>query len=133
MGQKEWAEIILIATPIRWGSASSLYYKMVERMNCGQSQVTIANRVLLKNKVAAFIIIGGQDNFQGVAGQMLGFFAEVGAFSRSSPTLPTHGAGPPRTWSAMWLNSRRAPSCARERGLWWIGRRRWPRLCCTLT
>ena len=51
---------------------------MVERMNCIQNQVTIARRVLMKNKVAAFIIIGGQDNVQGVAGQMLGFFGEIG-------------------------------------------------------
>ncbi len=73
-----WADVIVLSTPIRWGSASSLYYKMVERMNCVQNQVTIANRVLLRNKVAAFIITGGQDNVQGVAGQLLGFFAEIG-------------------------------------------------------
>lgn len=47
-------------------------------MNCIQNQETIAGRHLLKNKVAAFIITGGQDNVQGVAGQLLGFFAEVG-------------------------------------------------------
>src|SRR5437764_13004930 len=51
---------------------------MVERLNCIQSQVTIRNRVLMKNKTAAFIITGGQDNVQAVAGQMLGFFAEIG-------------------------------------------------------
>jgi hypothetical protein len=43
---------------------------MVERMNCIQNQETIANKHLLKNKVAAFIIMGGQDNVQGVAGQL---------------------------------------------------------------
>jgi nitrite reductase/ring-hydroxylating ferredoxin subunit/multimeric flavodoxin WrbA len=73
-----WGDVILVSTPIRWGSASSLYYKMVERMNCVQNQVTIANRVLLRNKVAGFIIIGGQDNVQAVAGQMMGFFGEIG-------------------------------------------------------
>jgi len=90
-----WADIILVATPIRWGNASSLYYKMVERMNCVQNQVTIANRVLLKNKVAAFIIIGGQDNIQGVAGQMLGFFAEVGCVFPQFPYI-AHSRG----WAA---------------------------------
>ena len=90
-----WADIILVATPIRWGAASSLYYKMVERMNCVQNQVTIANRVLLKNKVAAFIIIGGQDNIQGVAGQMLGFFAEVGCVFPQFPYI-AHSRG----WAA---------------------------------
>ncbi|MEZ4298690.1 MAG: NAD(P)H-dependent oxidoreductase [Polyangiaceae bacterium] len=73
-----WADIVLLATPIRWGAASSLYYKMAERMNCIQNQITIGNRVLIRNKVAGFIIVGGQDNVQAVAGQLLGFFGELG-------------------------------------------------------
>jgi nitrite reductase/ring-hydroxylating ferredoxin subunit/multimeric flavodoxin WrbA len=90
-----WADVILIATPIRWGNASSLYYKMVERMNCIQNQVTIANRVLLRNKVASFIIIGGQDNVQGVAGQMMSFFGEVGCVFPQFPFI-AHSRG----WTA---------------------------------
>jgi len=73
-----WADVILVASPIRWGGPSSLYVKMVERMNCLQNQITIRNRVMLRNKVAGFIIMGGQDNVQAVAGQMLMFFAELG-------------------------------------------------------
>ena len=73
-----WADVLLIATPIRWGSASSLYYKMVERMNCIQNQITINNKVLIHNKVAAFIITGGQDGIQAVAGHMMLFFGEIG-------------------------------------------------------
>ena len=71
-GIVHWADVILVATPIRWGVGESLYYKMVERMNCVQNQVTIRNKVLLRNKVAAFIITGGQDNVQAVAGQIDG-------------------------------------------------------------
>ncbi len=73
-----WADVLLIATPIRWGAASSLYFKMAERMNCIQNQITIANRVLIRAKVAAFIVTGGQDNVQAVVGQQLGFFGELG-------------------------------------------------------
>ena len=40
--------------------------------------ITINNRVLIRNKVAAFIITGGQDGIQAVAGQMMGFFSEIG-------------------------------------------------------
>ena len=87
-----WADVILVATPIRWGSASSLYFKMVERMNCIQNQITLHNRVLLKNKVAGFIITGGQDNVQAVAGQMLGFFAEVGCVFPQYPYI-AHSRG----------------------------------------
>jgi len=90
-----WADVIVVATPIRWGNASSLYHKMVERMNCVQNQETIAGRHLMKNKVAAFVITGGQDNVQGVAGQMLGFFAELGCHFAPYPYV-AHSRG----WSA---------------------------------
>jgi nitrite reductase/ring-hydroxylating ferredoxin subunit/multimeric flavodoxin WrbA len=73
-----WADVIVVATPIRWGNASSLFYKMAERMNCIQNQIPTHDRVLIRNKVATFIITGGQDNIQGVAGQLLTFFSEVG-------------------------------------------------------
>lgn len=90
-----WADVVLIATPIRWGNASSLYYKMAERMNCIQNQVHLANRVLIRNKAAGFIITGGQDNVQAVAGQMLTFFGLLGfAF----PPFPFVGHS--RGWTA---------------------------------
>jgi nitrite reductase/ring-hydroxylating ferredoxin subunit/multimeric flavodoxin WrbA len=73
-----WADIILVATPIRWGNASSLYFKMAERLNCVQNQITLKDKVLVKNKVASFIITGGQDNIQQVAGQMMVFFTDLG-------------------------------------------------------
>lgn len=90
-----WADVVLIATPIRWGQASALYFKMAERLNCIQNQITTHNRVLIRNKVAGFIIVGGQDNIQGVAGQMLGFFAELGFQFPPFPYI-AHSRG----WSA---------------------------------
>jgi multimeric flavodoxin WrbA/nitrite reductase/ring-hydroxylating ferredoxin subunit len=90
-----WADVILVATPIRWGNASSLYYKMVERMNCVQNQITIADRVLMRNKVAAFVVTGGQDNVQAVVGQMMGFFGELGCQFPPFPFV-AHSRG----WSA---------------------------------
>ena len=94
-GVVHWADAIVVATPIRWGGASSLYYKMVERMNCIQNQETVASRHLLRDKVAGFIITGGQDNVQAVAGQMLGFFAEIGCQFPQFPYV-AHSRG----WSA---------------------------------
>jgi multimeric flavodoxin WrbA/nitrite reductase/ring-hydroxylating ferredoxin subunit len=94
-GIVHWADVILVATPIRWGAASSLYHKMVERMNCVQNQVTIRDRVLIRDKVAGFIITGGQDNVQAVAGAMLGFFAEIGCVFPPFPYV-AHSRG----WSA---------------------------------
>ena len=90
-----WADVIIVSTPIRWGAASSLYYKMAERMNCIQNQLTISDKVLIQNKVASFIITGGQDNIQDVAGHMLGFFAELGFIFPPYPYI-AHSRG----WSA---------------------------------
>jgi len=61
-----WADVVLLATPIRWGQAGSLYFRMAERLNCVQNQITIKDRVLINKKVVSFIITGGQDNIQGV-------------------------------------------------------------------
>lgn len=73
-----WADVLLVATPIRWGNPSSLYFKMAERLNCVQNQITLKDKILVKNKVASFIITGGQDNIQQVAGQMMVFFTDLG-------------------------------------------------------
>jgi multimeric flavodoxin WrbA len=77
-GLVNWGDVIILSTPIRWGQASSLYHRMAERLNCVQNQVTIHNRVLIRNKVAAFIITGGQDNIQSVAGGLMTFWSELG-------------------------------------------------------
>jgi multimeric flavodoxin WrbA len=90
-----WGDVILVATPIRWGAAGSLYQKMVERMNCVQNQITIHDNVLIRDKVAGFIVTGGQDNVQAVAGAMLGFFAEIGCVFPPFPYV-AHSRG----WSA---------------------------------
>jgi multimeric flavodoxin WrbA/nitrite reductase/ring-hydroxylating ferredoxin subunit len=90
-----WADAIIVSTPIRWGAASSLYFKMAERLNCVQNAITVRNQVLIRNKVAGFVIVGGQDNIQGVAGQMLGFFAELGFIFPQFPYV-AHSRG----WSS---------------------------------
>ncbi|HEX2512453.1 MAG TPA: hypothetical protein VHK44_07630, partial [Xanthobacteraceae bacterium] len=72
-----------------------LYFKMVERLNCAQVDIATKERQLILNKVAGFIIVGGQDNIQAVAGQMLGFFAELGFIFPQFPFI-AHSRG----WSA---------------------------------
>lgn len=73
-----WADVVIISTPIRWGSASSLYYQMVQRMNCVQNQIITHDTYLIRDKVAAFIITGGQDNVQHVAGELMTFWSQLG-------------------------------------------------------
>ena len=73
-----WADVVIIATPIRWGNASSLYYQMVQRMNCVQNQSITHESYLIRDKVAAFIITGGQDNVQHVSGELMTFWSQLG-------------------------------------------------------
>ena len=73
-----WSDVVLVSTPIRWGNASSLYYQMVQRMNCVQNQSVTNEQYLIRDKAAAFIITGGQDNIQHVAGEMLTFWSQLG-------------------------------------------------------
>ena len=87
-----WADVVIISTPIRWGSASSLYYKMIERMYAVQNQMVIADKVLIRNKVVSFIVTGGQDNIQAVVGQMMTFFGELGFMFPQFPFI-AHSRG----------------------------------------
>ena len=73
-----WADVVIVATPIRWGSASSLYYQMVQRLNCVQNQIITHDNYMIRDKVGAFVITGGQDNVQHVAGELLSFWSQLG-------------------------------------------------------
>jgi nitrite reductase/ring-hydroxylating ferredoxin subunit/multimeric flavodoxin WrbA len=90
-----WADVVIVATPIRWGNASSLYYKMAERLNCIENQLLLHTKMLIKNKVVSFIITGGQDNIQSVAGNMMMFFGQLGFLFPRFPFV-----GHSRGWTA---------------------------------
>jgi nitrite reductase/ring-hydroxylating ferredoxin subunit/multimeric flavodoxin WrbA len=88
-----WADVVIVSTPIRWGSASSLYYQMVQRMNCVQNQIVAHANYIVRDKVAAFIITGGQDNVQHVAGELLSFWSQLGCVFGKFPFVG---------WSRGW-------------------------------
>jgi multimeric flavodoxin WrbA/nitrite reductase/ring-hydroxylating ferredoxin subunit len=102
-----WSDVALIATPIRWGSPSSLYVKMVERMNCIHD-TSLHGELLIRNKIAGFIITGGQDGIQTVAGQLLCFWSEIGYLFPTFPFI-AHSRG----WTAedMENNMRYVQQC----------------------
>jgi multimeric flavodoxin WrbA len=88
-----WADVVVVSTPIRWGNASSLYYQMIQRMNCVQNQSVINQQYLIRDKAAAFIITGGQDNVQHVAGEMLSFWSQLGFIFGKFPFVGWSRAG----------------------------------------
>lgn len=95
-----WADVVIVATPIRWGNASSLYYKMAERLNSVQNQITLKSRELIQNNSVGLIVTGGQDNIQSVAGQMLTFFGELGFHTPAFPFV-AHSLG----WTSEDMNA----------------------------
>jgi hypothetical protein len=60
-----------------------------------QNQITLKDRVLINRKVVSFIITGGQDNIQSVAGQLMSFFSELGFYLPQFPFV-AHSRG----WTA---------------------------------
>ena len=59
-----WADIVFIATPIRWGSASSLYYKMIQRMNCVQNHGAAHNAIANSENARQLDDYRGYDLYQ---------------------------------------------------------------------
>jgi hypothetical protein len=51
---------------------------MIQRMNCVQNQSVTHGKYLIRDKVAGFIITGGQDNVQHVAGELMSFWSQLG-------------------------------------------------------
>jgi multimeric flavodoxin WrbA len=72
------ADILFLATPIRWNNHSALVQKFVERMNSIENQYSWFGNRMIKNKVVGLIIIGHVDGMQHVAGNLLNFFAWLG-------------------------------------------------------
>ena len=86
------SDIVIVATPIRRWNASSLYYKLVERMNCIENQKEVYGVDLVHNKLMGMVVIGAQDGAQHVMGQMMSVWAEMWyAFAKSPYVAYTSG------------------------------------------
>ena len=72
------ADVLVLATPIRWNNHSALVQKFVERMNAIENQYSWFGNRMIRNKVAALIIIGHVDGIQHVAGNLFNFLAWLG-------------------------------------------------------
>ena len=85
-------DIVIIATPIRRWNASSLYYKLVERMNCVENQKEVYGVDLVHDKLMGMVIVGAQDGAQHVMGQMMSVWSELWfAFAKSPYVAYTAG------------------------------------------
>lgn len=77
-------DIVIWATPVRWGMYSALFKKIIERMNCIENMQSVFGVDLIKDKVAGFVVIGHEDGAQNTAGLMAITMSNMGW------TIPKH-------------------------------------------
>jgi multimeric flavodoxin WrbA len=65
------SDIVIFATPIWWGSRSSLIQRVIERMDAFDEDVLAGGRAVLLNKVAGIVITGSEDGAQAVMASLM--------------------------------------------------------------
>jgi len=65
------ADIVIFATPIWWGSRSSIMQRVTERMDAFDEGTVPGGRAVLLNKVAGIVITGSEDGAQAVAASLM--------------------------------------------------------------
>lgn len=65
------SDIVIFATPIWWGSRSSLLQRIIERMDSFDEQYKDKGRSVLLNKIAGVVITGSEDGAQATLGCIL--------------------------------------------------------------
>lgn len=72
------ADVVIFATPIYWGNHSHLMQLIIERLNSLENSNSAHKKVIVKNKIGGFMILGHEDGYQHVAGNLMNFFTEMG-------------------------------------------------------
>ena len=69
------ADIVIFATPIWWGIASSLMQRIIERMDELNDELLETGKSELANKVGGIVITGAEDGAQHVIGNLCNFMS----------------------------------------------------------
>ena len=72
------SDVVIFSTPIYWGNHSQLMQLIVERLNSLENANSVYHKVIVKNKVGALMILGHEDGYQHVAGNLMNFLTEMG-------------------------------------------------------
>jgi multimeric flavodoxin WrbA len=65
------ADVVIFATPIWWGTRSSLMQRAIERLDALDEEYLASGRSALLNKVAGIVITGSEDGAQSVLAGMM--------------------------------------------------------------
>lgn len=72
------SDIVIFATPIRWGNYCALMQCLIERMNCIENMDSVFGVKILKNKVAGIVVIGHEDGYQRSTGTLMSTLSFMG-------------------------------------------------------
>ena len=72
------SDIVIFSTPIYWGNHSQLMQLIIERLNCFENSNSVFHKVIIKNKIGALMILGHEDGYQHVAGNLMNFLTDMG-------------------------------------------------------
>jgi multimeric flavodoxin WrbA len=72
------ADVVIFSTPIYWGNHSQLMQLIIERLNSLENANSVYHKTIVKNKIGALMILGHEDGYQHVAGNLMNFLTEMG-------------------------------------------------------
>jgi multimeric flavodoxin WrbA len=97
------SEIVILATPIWWGSHSSLIQRVIERLDELHDDVMAGTGPRLDGKAGGIVISGDSDGAQHVIGNLCNFFNGVGLL------IPPYA-----TMSVLWERQAKGANPTRE-------------------
>lgn len=72
------SDVVIFSTPIYWNNHSQLMQLIVERLNSLENMNSVYKQPVVKNKIGALMILGHEDGYQHVAGNLMNFLTEMG-------------------------------------------------------
>jgi len=72
------SDAVIFSTPIYWGNQSQLMQLIIERLNSLENENSVHGRIVVKNKIGGLMILGHEDGYQHVAGNLMNFLTAMG-------------------------------------------------------
>jgi len=72
------SDVVIFSTPVYWNNHSQLMQLIIERLNSLENMNSVHKKPVIKNKIGAMMILGHEDGYQHVAGNLMNFLTEMG-------------------------------------------------------
>jgi len=72
------SDIVIFSSPIYWGNQSYLMQLIVERLTSLENANAVHGQIVIKNKIAGLMVVGHEDGYQHVVGNLMNFLTTLG-------------------------------------------------------